>query len=533
MALFFIGTLCPGPQVGSWQRDGWQIVLREAERQVASDGMHFEHSTYYHTYALDFFLHARVLASLNEIPIPIEFDKTVEKMLEAIVCLSGTGSLPRLGDDDGGRLFDPRRNRLEHMLDPLALGAIVFNRSDFRAVAGQVTEEAIWLSGPAAVRRFVDLGRRPAPTSFAFEPSGIYVMATSEPLPQQFVVDVGPSAPGRQGHRHADMLSAQLTLNGRAVLVDSGTFAYPSEKGDRDYFRGTAAHNSAQVDGLSQAEPDGAFKWRGLSRADVDHWVTGNTFDFFEGSHNGYCRLPDPVEHRRSIFYLKPHFWLVRDVLSGTNTHQIDVHWHFSKGYLRTRGTEVTFAGDNQAALNLLFASNHPWSHDICARWHSEEYGRKESSPVLRSTTNAVLPVELVTLLIPTSTTGAKFEVRESLAAESGTPLACAYTYTTLGGAEHLFVFRAAAGSWKIGPWWSDAKFLFCATRRGGKPGAFVMCNGRYLAWNGRQVLAATGVLDYAEFFFDGYQPQFRCSNPDAVRVNPVSEAEPLSLADV
>jgi hypothetical protein len=526
--LFFIGSLCPGPAAELWQRAGWQIVLREAERQVGPDGMHFEHSTYYHTYALDFFLHARVLASLNGIPIPIGFDKTIEKMLEAIVCLSGTGSLPRLGDDDGGRLFDPRRNRLEQMLDPLALGAIVFNRSDFRAAAGQITEEAIWLSGPAAVIKFVDSsGDRPARASFALEPSGIYVMATPEPLPQQFVVDVGPSAPGRQGHRHADMLSAQLTLNGRAVLVDSGTFGYVSENGDRVHFRRTAAHNSARVDGLSQAEPDGAVKGRGLSRADVNHWVIGSRFDFFEGSHSGYRRLPDPVEHRRSIFYLKPHFWLVRDVLSGSNVHQVDVQWHFSKGNLRTKGNEVTFAGNNQAALSLLFASNHPWTHNICTRWHSQEYGRKESSPVLRSMTKAVLPVELVTLLIPTSTTGAKFEVRESLAAESGTPLACAYTYTLLGGTEHLFVFRAAAGNWKIGPWSSDARFLFCANRRGGKPDCFVMCNGRYLAYNGRQVLVARGVLDYAEFFFDGYQPQFRSSNPDAVCVNPASEADP------
>jgi hypothetical protein len=141
--------------------------------------------------------------------------------------------------------------------------------------------------------------------------------------------------------------------------------------------------------------------------------------------------------------------------------------------------------------------------------------------------TKAVLPVELVTLLIPTSTTGAKFGVRESLTAESGTPLACAYTYTTLDGTEHLFVFRGAAGSWKIGPWSSDARFLFCGNRRGGKPDCFVMCNGRYLAWNGRQVLVARGVLDYAEFFFDGYQPQFSCSNPDAVCVNPASEADP------
>src|SRR5260370_20371496 len=66
VGLLFIGTLCPGsPTAQRWQHQGWQIILREAQRQVRADGMHFEHSTYYHSYALDFFLHARVLAGLN------------------------------------------------------------------------------------------------------------------------------------------------------------------------------------------------------------------------------------------------------------------------------------------------------------------------------------------------------------------------------------------------------------------------------------------------------------------------------------
>src|SRR5262249_13108104 len=201
VGLFFIGTLCRGlPAAQRWQRRGWQIVLQEAQRQVRADGMHFEHSTYYHTYALDFFLHARVLASLNGIPIPTAFDRTIEKMLEIIRCLSHSGSLPRLGDDDGGRVFDPGRNRVEHMLDPLALGAVLFNRGDFKTAAGEITEETIWLLGVERAGRFEDLRSDcRAPVSFALESSGIHVMASSEPVARQLVIDAGPSQPGRQG----------------------------------------------------------------------------------------------------------------------------------------------------------------------------------------------------------------------------------------------------------------------------------------------------------------------------------------------
>ena len=65
VALFFLGVLCPELSAAErWKALGWKIVLQEAERQVRADGFHFEQSTYYHVYALDFFLHSAVLAGV-------------------------------------------------------------------------------------------------------------------------------------------------------------------------------------------------------------------------------------------------------------------------------------------------------------------------------------------------------------------------------------------------------------------------------------------------------------------------------------
>ncbi len=63
LALFFLGTLFPGMRnAARWQRRGWEILQAEATKQVRNDGFYFEQSTYYHVYALDIFLHARILA---------------------------------------------------------------------------------------------------------------------------------------------------------------------------------------------------------------------------------------------------------------------------------------------------------------------------------------------------------------------------------------------------------------------------------------------------------------------------------------
>ena len=207
---------------------GWQIVRREAERQVQADGLHFEQSTYYHVYALDLFLHAGILATVNDLSVPAGFDAKLEKMLNALCLLTRAGTGPRFGDDDGGRLFDPRRNRAEHMADPLATGAVLFGREDFKAVAGALREETLWLLGEEGVAEFERLpATAPAESSAALPAGGLYFLGGPR---QQLVVDAGPQGTSSAGHGHADALSVCLNRIGRPLLIDPGACEYVGEE---------------------------------------------------------------------------------------------------------------------------------------------------------------------------------------------------------------------------------------------------------------------------------------------------------------
>src|ERR1700686_256119 len=194
VALFFLGTLYPQmPRAAHWKESGWRIVLHEAERQVRPDGVYFEQSLYYHVYALDFFLYARLLATRNGVAIPPAFDATLNRMLDVVEALAQAGPAEGFGDDDGGRLFKPRRNRTEQMTDPLGLGAVMYSR-EFSAA--RLTEESIWLFGDRAPQ---ELPTTPstnelnhAAQSLAFLYGGIYVLSDSQPYPQTMTVDAGP-----------------------------------------------------------------------------------------------------------------------------------------------------------------------------------------------------------------------------------------------------------------------------------------------------------------------------------------------------
>ena len=335
MTLFALGVLCPQiPAASRWRGRGWRIILRQAETQVRDDGFHFEQSVYYHVYALEFFEQARLLAVRGDIPVPPAFDRTIKKMSEALSAISQAGAPPRFGDDDGGRLI-----------------------GNFAPV------------------------RVCAPHSVALESSGIYAMTAGR---AQFFIDAGPMGVFAGGHGHADALSVQLVMDGRLVLIDPGTFCYVCP--ERNRFRGTAAHNTLEVDGCDQATPAGPFAWTGMPETTVDRWHSAVKFDFFAGHHNGYA----PVIHHRQIFALKAKFWLVRDVADGPGRHTLALHWHYL----------------NANDISILPPAAHTWTQTSEPWDWSPVYGRKSPAYVLRFSTVAELPAEFAVLLLPSANPG-------------------------------------------------------------------------------------------------------------------------------
>jgi hypothetical protein len=500
VALFFIGALCPGlPLAHRWRARGWQIVLNQAHRQVLADGMHFEQSVYYHVYALDFFLHSRILADVNRIPVPAAFDRVIEKMLEVVAVLRAAGPLPQLGDDDGGRVFDPRRNCVEHLVDPLATGAVLFNRSDFKAVAEEIREETVWLLGAENVKQFdVIPARKRQAESLALESSGLYVMVTSKPVGQRVVIDAGPQGAGRAGHGHADALSMQLAVNGQELLVDQGTLTYVGCGEERDRFRGTSAHNTVVVDGFNQAEPSGPFGWQRLPNMKVHWWRSGTNLDVLDASHDGYCRFKHGVRHRRFVVYAKPHFWLVRDLLEGEGCHQIDLHWHFAGGEMSIIPGGFKFFSQGQALL-VFFATTRACTEEIQQGWRSPVYGSRESCPVLRIGTQSMLPVEFVTVLAPVARAGACAGLLRPFQAASEKNVVRAYEYSSADVTSHMF-FSEEATTWYAGEWVSDAQFLFHSQASRSNVDSLALAHGSHLSFCGRQLLLAPEEIPWKEW---------------------------------
>ncbi len=488
VALFFIGTLCPEiPASRRWQQRGWKIVQQGAARQVRSDGMHFEQSAYYHVYAMDFFLHSAILASVNHVEVPKEFDRTLEKMLDALAALARGGNVPGFGDDDGGRLFDPARNQMIHMTDPLATGAVLFGRGDFKDLAGAPCEETLWLLGDAGIHEFERIPAKAVPdASAAFRASGLYVMLGNN-RKWQLVIDAGPQGAHTAGHGHADALSLTLTASGRELLSDAGTFEYVGPNSERDRFRGTRAHNTLMVGGVDQALPRGPFGWDRLPDVQAEGWISGKTFDLFVGSHDGYSRLPNPAIHRRFVLALRSGLILVRDLVVGFGEYPIDLFWHLGHG-LTEQSPDLFFGGG--AGLRFMTVDGHGWSRIVEEQFHSPVYGVKQGHKALHFATRAKLPIEFVTLLMPVSIAGSSDGILAKIPVESASSGSCLGYRLRMRGDEHCFFFGQGA-PWKMDSWSTDAEVLYFGRSADASQVSLLCCNTTFVEWEGKKIVSA------------------------------------------
>jgi hypothetical protein len=501
MALFFLGTLYPQiPGASRWKNSGFQILLREAERQVRSDGVYFEQSLYYHVYALDVFLYARLLASRNGMEIPASYDAVLGRMLDVIAALAQAGPVEAFGDDDGGRLSNPRRNRTEQMTDPLAIGSVIYSR-DFSAA--RLTEESIWLLGTRAIEQLTRPKASATAHSIAFPDGGLYILADSQPYAQAMVVDAGPQGVGRSGHGHADALSLALTMDGHRWLVDSGSNVYVSkDAADRDAFRGTGAHNTLRVDDADQAVADEPFSWTHIPEPQTENWIVGKSFTYFVGSHNGYARLADPVVHRRHVLKIAGGLWLVRDVAGGRREHELEIRWHFAPN-LEVRsvgagGVEVSRVGapSDAPGLRLIVPQETVWQNatDVTTTLLSPAYGALQSSPLVRSHARLFLPAETATVLL-LSAGAFQSEARLRSIRDASVQV---YEVDDHSKSEEFF-FALGDEAWSFGPWSSDARLLYCRIEKD-RLAHLIVIGATHIAWEGEPLLHVDGAATFSEW---------------------------------
>ncbi|HZF14558.1 MAG TPA: alginate lyase family protein [Steroidobacteraceae bacterium] len=321
-----------------WLAWAEKAVQREALLQNARDGVNREQAVSYQQFEFDFLYQALLAGKANGRAFEPRFESRLEAMLEYLASIMDVnGQVPMIGDSDDGVVIglsqDEKSCRYRSLL---ASGALHFRRGEFKTKAGRVDDKTRWLHGANADIDFARLRAGDAlPVRRAFPDGGYYILGCDFETQDEIrlLVDAGPI--GYQAiaaHGHADALAFTLSVGGREFLVDPGTFAYHTEPGWRQYFRGTAAHNTVRLDGRDQSQSGGNFMWLRKARAACSLWRSLEDRDLFEGWHDGYLSLPDPVLHRRRIALDKRKRSIaIEDYLQMSAPHDAELFFHLSE----------------------------------------------------------------------------------------------------------------------------------------------------------------------------------------------------------
>jgi hypothetical protein len=338
LGLLFLGVLLRGsPEADVWKATAVAEIVRESERQTLPDGADYEASTAYHRLKTEMLLTALLLMERSRFSFPA-LRARVRSMIEYVAHYTKPDGLaPQIGDNDDGRLqilgdYDADRRDHRHLL---GVAGVAFEDPALVLLAGPRVEEALWLCGPARLRRALAAAARVphvAVTGRLFPHAGTAILRDGD---LYAALDAGPvGLQGHGAHAHNDTLAVEIQAGGRDLIVDPGTGGYTRDLRLRQRFRSTAAHNTVRVDGQEiNPLPDLPFALPGADRPAVLRFESRRGFDLVEAEHGGYLRLADPVRHRRVLLLNKrTRRFVLEDHLEGRGRHRLEFFFHLAPG---------------------------------------------------------------------------------------------------------------------------------------------------------------------------------------------------------
>jgi len=419
--LFLGGYVFPGFIKGdSYAKKAWSILEDQAQQQFHADGGCVEQATFYHHFTLGFYLQSVITRRLNGDATPENVLKRIGQALRfAGHMTKPDGLLPYMGDIDNARSIyfsDPTTWDFKAFQ---ALGAWLFKDETMKYVAGSAEmEELFWMLGGERLAEYEQIDvQEPENKSINLEESGYSIFRSGYGSDDHYLhIDCGPIAHGvfhdetpSAAHGHADELAVELAAFGESFLIDPGFANYRGDFERHCYFRSTAAHNTVEINGKSQAKQGGILVWSKAPRFKRLEFFDGKNIKGFVGEHYGYMTEPGSPVHRRFTAAIDQKLFIVWDHIMGTDaTADVNVYWHFNDTIALRRQDGFWLATGNKARLKMFTLTSRQITSElfkggdaIDEGWISPLYRDVKPAPLLRQACKEKLPLDICTILLP------------------------------------------------------------------------------------------------------------------------------------
>jgi hypothetical protein len=389
----FVGSSCFDfwPECSAWRSLAQRLLEREILLQVGEDGVNREQAMSYHLFTMELFLLAFAIGRNTGSPFSTAYAERLRAMADFLdTVATSSGDLPWYGDSDDARGFVV--SEAESPLEvTMQLAGLLFAEPRWLRFRTTATEAARALV-PDLLQNLDQGLTAPAASRELFRDAGLACVRTQDGS-VGLLMDFGPLGLGSTAaHGHADALSLWLSIDDEYFLVDAGTYAYHSHPEWRTFFRSTAAHNTACIDGHNQSEMAGRFLWSSKANARLLRFEDSSGQVTIEAEHDGYLQLPDPVGHRRTVGFDRATGNIsVEDSFRCTGRHEVELffHMHEEADVLRVSNGEAEVAWrqrrivfsspDRHTQWEIIKGSDNPK-----LGWRSRRFNQKQAITTLR-----------------------------------------------------------------------------------------------------------------------------------------------------
>ena len=321
-------------------------LIAEIQKQILEDGTGAEQTPTYAAFSAELALLSALAARQSGNPFLPAFDARLSAFADYVGWL-GPNSVG-FGDDDEGRVVtlndevDYTASVASAIQGYLRKPGIAVEAGDFRALIFGTPDSS--LPRKEGLCTFLDGGL----SIWHGDINGHRVGLTFDHGPLGYL--------SIAAHGHADALSLTLSIDGMPVLTDPGTWAYSAGGIWRDWFRSTPAHNTLNIDGVSQSLIAGPFNWSHKAKARLVSSVDRPDWQLI-AEHDGYRRRFNVIHQRK----LEKHIEgiVIHDrLLNGSQV--ADIVFQLAAGVTtQCSGDMVTLERNNQPLMRIQFPNHN------------------------------------------------------------------------------------------------------------------------------------------------------------------------------
>jgi len=357
---------------------GCRLLEQEGAAQIFPDGTYSMYSLNYHRFILHIYFWMIRLSELNQSPRAAS-NLVYQRVSTSVDFLSQlidpeTGQMPVYGSNDGALVLPLNNCDFTDYRPLLQLGSYL-TKKELPFAPGPWDEDVFWLCGGASPLSQRERARVREKIQSSFPHGGLYLLHDTHSKAILRCTDF------RARPSHADQLHVDLWWRGKNIACDAGTYLYSGKGIWRNGLVHTAVHNTVTVDRQDQMKMVSRFTWTDWARGKV----LKHDENLWQGEHDGYRRLPDPVNHKRTVLSLDGDRWLVVDHLDGKQPHHYALHWLLNDFPFEQRENTIRLSIDSmkyKMQVGLLgeksMFSVVRADPNSTRGWHSQYYGDKE-----------------------------------------------------------------------------------------------------------------------------------------------------------